>query len=86
MQTTKGVSTEGVQRDFLPLLEGTTLPTSTSDKSAKFMRTDNILFIAGGSFARVKVEDLLPELLGRLPVKVNLSDIKQNDLVKILRK
>ena len=60
INTAKGVSTEGVQRDFLPLLEGTALPASNSDKSAKFLRTDNVLFVAGGSFARVKVEDLLP--------------------------
>lgn len=66
----KGVSTEGVQRDLLPLIEGTMINTKFGD-----IKTDHILFIASGSFSMAKVEDLIPELLGRLPIRVNLSPL-----------
>jgi len=68
----KGVSTEGVQRDLLPLIEGTTVPTKFGD-----VKTDHILFIASGSFSMAKVENLMPELLGRLPIRVNLAPISK---------
>lgn len=68
----KGVSTEGVQRDLLPLIEGTTVPTKFGD-----VKTDHILFIASGSFSMAKVENLIPELLGRLPIRVNLAPISK---------
>jgi ATP-dependent HslUV protease ATP-binding subunit HslU len=54
-----------VQRDLLPLLEGTTISTKIGD-----INTENILFIACGAFSMAKVEDLIPELLGRLPIRV----------------
>ena len=76
----KGVSTEGVQRDLLPLIEGTTVPTKFGD-----VKTDHILFIASGSFSMAKVENLIPELLGRLPIRVNLAPISKNELVRILK-
>ena len=66
----KGVSTEGVQRDLLPLIEGTMINTKFGE-----IKTDHILFIASGSFSMAKVEDLIPELLGRLPIRVNLSPL-----------
>jgi len=68
----KGVSTEGVQRDLLPLIEGTTISTKFGD-----VKTDHILFIASGSFSLAKIDDLIPELLGRLPIRVNLSPISR---------
>ena len=76
----KGVSTEGVQRDLLPLIEGTTVNTKYGD-----IKTDHILFIASGSFSMAKVEDLIPELLGRLPIRVCLSPISRAELVRILK-
>lgn len=76
----KGVSTEGVQRDLLPLIEGTTVNTKFGD-----LKTDHILFIASGSFSMAKVEDLIPELLGRLPIRVQLSPISKPELVRILK-
>ncbi len=76
----KGVSTEGVQRDLLPLIEGTTVSTKYGD-----IRTDHILFIASGSFSMAKVEDLIPELLGRLPIRVSLAPISKAELVRILK-
>jgi ATP-dependent HslUV protease ATP-binding subunit HslU len=76
----KGVSTEGVQRDLLPLIEGTTVPTKFGD-----VKTDHILFIASGSFSMAKVENLIPELLGRLPIRVNLAPISKPELVRILK-
>jgi len=66
----KGVSTEGVQRDLLPIIEGTTVSTKFGD-----VRTDHILFIASGAFSQTKVTDLIPELLGRLPVRVEMKPI-----------
>lgn len=73
-------SGEGVQRDLLPLIEGTTVFVE------KFghVRTDNILFIAAGSFSQCKPSDLLPELQGRLPVRVNLQPLNEHELFRIL--
>jgi ATP-dependent HslUV protease ATP-binding subunit HslU len=79
-QISKGVSTEGVQRDLLPLIEGTTVNTKYGD-----VKTDHILFIASGSFSMAKIEDLIPELLGRLPIRVGLSPISKPELVRILK-
>ena len=76
----KGVSTEGVQRDLLPLIEGTTVSTKFGD-----VKTDHILFIASGSFSMAKIEDLIPELLGRLPIRVSLDPISRSELVRILK-
>ena len=73
------VSRGGVQRDLLPLLEGTTVNTKYGQ-----VATDHILFIASGAFINVKPSDLASELQGRLPVVVNLSDLTQADLRKIL--
>lgn len=70
--TGKGVSTEGVQRDLLPLIEGTTVSTKFGD-----VKTDHILFIASGSFSMTRIEDLIPELLGRLPIRVFLNPISK---------
>jgi len=74
-----GVSREGVQRDLLPLVEGTTV--STKHGSVK---TDHILFIASGAFHLSKPSDLLPELQGRLPIRVELRALEKNDFVRIL--
>ncbi len=73
------VSREGVQRDLLPLIEGTTV--STKHGSVK---TDHILFIASGAFHVAKPSDLLPELQGRLPIRVELSSLTEADFVRIL--
>src|SRR6202045_51707 len=73
------VSREGVQRDLLPLIEGTTV--STKHGSVK---TDHILFIASGAFHLSKPSDLLPELQGRLPIRVELKPLTRDDLRKIL--
>ena len=73
------VSREGVQRDLLPLIEGTTV--STKHGSVK---TDHILFIASGAFHVSKPSDLLPELQGRLPIRVELSSLDVNDFKRIL--
>jgi ATP-dependent HslUV protease ATP-binding subunit HslU len=73
------VSREGVQRDLLPLIEGTTV--STKHGSVK---TDHILFIASGAFHLAKPSDLLPELQGRLPIRVELSALARDDLRRIL--
>lgn len=75
LQMSKGVSTEGVQRDLLPIIEGTTINTKYGD-----IKTDHILFIASGSFSMAKVDDLIPELLGRLPIRVRLNPITQTEL------
>lgn len=74
IHTGKGVSTEGVQRDLLPLIEGTTVNTKFGD-----VKTDHILFIASGSFSMAKIEDLIPELLGRLPIRVGLHPISLDE-------
>ena len=73
------VSREGVQRDLLPLIEGTTV--STKHGSVK---TDHVLFIASGAFHLAKPSDLLPELQGRLPIRVELAPLGRDDLARIL--
>ncbi|MDC1316143.1 ATP-dependent protease ATPase subunit HslU [Alphaproteobacteria bacterium] len=74
------VSREGVQRDLLPLIEGTTVSTKYGS-----IETNHILFIASGAFHQSKPSDLLPELQGRLPVRVRLNELKMEDLIKILK-
>jgi len=74
-----GVSREGVQRDLLPLVEGSTV--STKHGSVK---TDHILFIASGAFSLAKPSDLIPELQGRFPIRVELDSLKVEDFVRIL--
>ncbi len=73
------VSREGVQRDLLPLVEGTTVSTKYG-----LIKTDHILFIASGAFHIAKPADLLPELQGRFPIRVQLKPLTENDLVRIL--
>jgi ATP-dependent HslUV protease ATP-binding subunit HslU len=73
------VSREGVQRDLLPLIEGTTVATKHGP-----VRTDHVLFIASGAFHLAKPADLLPELQGRLPIRVELDSLSRNDLARIL--
>jgi ATP-dependent HslUV protease ATP-binding subunit HslU len=73
------VSREGVQRDLLPLIEGTTVATKYGP-----MKTDHILFIASGAFHIAKPSDLLPELQGRLPIRVELKALSEEDFVQIL--
>jgi ATP-dependent HslUV protease ATP-binding subunit HslU len=73
------VSREGVQRDLLPLIEGTTVATKYGP-----MKTDHILFIASGAFHVAKPSDLLPELQGRLPIRVELKGLTEDDFVAIL--
>ncbi|MBY6159541.1 ATP-dependent protease ATPase subunit HslU [Mameliella alba] len=73
------VSREGVQRDLLPLIEGTTVSTKHGA-----VKTDHILFIASGAFHIAKPSDLLPELQGRLPIRVNLRALTEDDFVRIL--
>ncbi len=73
------VSREGVQRDLLPLIEGTTVATKYGP-----LKTDHILFIASGAFHTAKPSDLLPELQGRLPIRVELKALTQEDFVRIL--
>ena len=81
-QETSGadVSREGVQRDLLPLVEGCTVSTK-----AGMIKTDHILFIASGAFHLSKPSDLIPELQGRLPIRVELSALTVDDFVRILR-
>ena len=74
-----GVSREGVQRDLLPLIEGTTVSTKYGP-----VKTDHILFIASGAFHVAKPSDLLPELQGRLPIRVELKALTRQDLIGIL--
>jgi ATP-dependent HslUV protease ATP-binding subunit HslU len=73
------VSRQGVQRDLLPIVEGTTVQTRYG-----FVRTDHILFIAAGAFHRAKPSDLMPELQGRFPIRVELKDLTKDDFVRIL--
>ena len=73
------VSREGVQRDLLPLIEGTTVSTKHGT-----VKTDHILFIASGAFHVAKPSDLLPELQGRLPIRVELRALTEEDFVRIL--
>jgi len=74
-----GVSREGVQRDLLPLIEGTTVSTKYGP-----VKTDHILFIASGAFHVAKPSDMLPELQGRLPIRVELRALTEEDFVRIL--
>ena len=74
------VSREGVQRDLLPLIEGTTVSTKYGP-----VKTDHILFIASGSFQLAKPSDLLPELQGRLPIRVELDPLTSEDFKRILK-
>ena len=74
------VSREGVQRDLLPLIEGTTVSTKYGP-----VKTDHILFIASGAFQLAKPSDLLPELQGRLPIRVELEPLTSDDFKRILR-
>ena len=73
------VSREGVQRDLLPLIEGTTVSTKHGP-----MKTDHVLFIASGAFHVAKPSDMLPELQGRLPIRVELQALNEEDFVRIL--
>ena len=73
------VSREGVQRDLLPLIEGTTVSTKYGP-----MKTDHVLFIASGAFHVAKPSDMLPELQGRLPIRVELRALTEEDFVRIL--
>ena len=74
------VSREGVQRDILPIVEGTTVNTRHG-----FVRTDHILFIAAGAFHVSKPSDLIPELQGRFPIRVELKSLSTDDFIRILR-
>jgi ATP-dependent HslUV protease ATP-binding subunit HslU len=74
------VSRQGVQRDLLPIVEGSTVITRYGP-----VRTDHILFIAAGAFHSSKPSDLMPELQGRFPIRVELSDLTKDDFVRILR-
>jgi ATP-dependent HslUV protease ATP-binding subunit HslU len=74
------VSREGVQRDILPIVEGTTINTRHG-----FVRTDHILFIAAGAFHVSKPSDLIPELQGRFPIRVELKSLSIEDFIRILR-
>jgi ATP-dependent HslUV protease ATP-binding subunit HslU len=73
------VSREGVQRDILPIIEGTTVNTRYG-----MIRTDHILFVAAGAFHVSKPSDLIPELQGRLPIRVEMQSLKEEDFVRIL--
>jgi len=73
------VSRQGVQRDLLPIVEGTTIQTKYG-----YVKTDHVLFIAAGAFHRSNPSDLMPELQGRFPIRVELKDLTKEDLVRIL--
>ncbi len=73
------VSRQGVQRDLLPIVEGTTVQTRYGQ-----VKTDHILFIAAGAFHRSKPSDLMPELQGRFPIRVELQDLTRDDFIRIL--
>src|SRR4029077_14035495 len=73
------VSREGVQRDLLPIIEGTTVNTKYG-----MVRTDHVLFIAAGAFHVSKPSDLIPELQGRFPIRVNLDPLTEADFVRIM--
>jgi len=75
-----GVSREGVQRDLLPVVEGSTVPTRYG-----VARTDHVLFIAAGAFQGTQPSDLIPELQGRFPIRVELSSLERADFLRILR-
>ena len=78
-QTGPDVSREGVQRDLLPIVEGSTVPTRYG-----YVRTDHILFIAAGAFHVAKPSDLIPELPGRFPIRVELGSLSADDFVRIM--
>jgi len=73
------VSRQGVQRDLLPIVEGTTVQTKYG-----YVKTDHVLFIAAGAFHRASPSDLMPELQGRFPIRVELKDLTKEDFVRIL--
>lgn len=73
------VSRQGVQRDLLPIVEGTTIQTKYGN-----LKTDNILFIAAGAFHKSRPSDMMPELQGRFPIRVELADLTRDDFVRIL--
>lgn len=73
------VSRQGVQRDLLPIVEGTTVQTRYG-----FLKTDHILFIAAGAFHKARPGDMMPELQGRFPIRVELADLTRDDFVRIL--
>lgn len=73
------VSRQGVQRDLLPIVEGTTVQTKYG-----YIKTDHILFVAAGAFHKVSPSDLMPELQGRFPIRVELTDLAKEDFVRIL--
>ncbi len=73
------VSRQGVQRDLLPIVEGTVVNTRYG-----YVRTDHVLFVAAGAFHKVKPSDLMPELQGRFPIRVELTDLNKDDFVRIL--
>jgi len=74
------VSRQGVQRDLLPIVEGTTIQTRYG-----YVHTDHVLFIAAGAFHRAKPSDLMPELQGRFPIRVELTDLTKDDFIRILK-
>src|SRR3989442_4094502 len=74
------VSRQDVQRDLLPIVEGTTVNTKYGP-----VQTDHVLFIAAGAFHRNKPSDLMPELQGRFPIRVELQDLTRDDFARILR-
>ena len=73
------VSRQGVQRDLLPIVEGTTVQTRYG-----YVKTDHVLFIAAGAFHRAKPSELMPELQGRFPIRVELKDLTKDDFIRIL--
>jgi ATP-dependent HslUV protease ATP-binding subunit HslU len=73
------VSRQGVQRDLLPIVEGTTVQTKHG-----YVRTDHILFVAAGAFHKAKPSELMPELQGRFPIRVELTDLTKEDFIRIL--
>jgi ATP-dependent HslUV protease ATP-binding subunit HslU len=73
------VSRQGVQRDLLPIVEGTTVQTKYG-----YVKTDHILFVAAGAFHRSKPAELMPELQGRFPIRVELQDLTKEDFIRIL--
>ena len=73
------VSRQGVQRDLLPIVEGTTVNTRYG-----YVKTDHVLFVAAGAFHKTKPSDLMPELQGRFPIRVELDDLTKDDFVRIL--
>ncbi len=73
------VSRQGVQRDLLPIVEGTTIQTRYG-----YIKTDHILFVAAGAFHKAKPSELMPELQGRFPIRVELNDLTKEDFIRIL--